>query len=226
MGIGLVLAVTALLISAKATNANELYVTQSGNKLVLDVRQRSENNYISLSSTGANNDITIYQGIHDDETYDNDEIGGHEAYWTVTGANNTVASYQTDVNRSGGGGAANHLANIVNGDGNTVSHTQRGKAGHDGFIEIQGDNNDVTLLQRGNGGQQWADIVLTGDGHSVDASQVGTMSHSFAIDLTNGGGAYTVVSNQSTNNTTTSKTYSLTATCTNTAGCAITVSQN
>jgi hypothetical protein len=101
-----------------------------------------------------------------------------------------------------------------------------GKAGHDGFIEIQGDNNDVTLEQRGNGGQQWADIVLTGDDHSVDASQRGTMAHSFEVDLTNSGGAYSVTSNQTTNNTNTSKTYSLTGICTNTAGCAITVSQN
>jgi len=226
MGIGLVLAVTVLLISAKPTNANELYVTQSGSKLVLDVRQRSVDNYISLSSTGANNDITIYQGIHDDETYDNDEIGGHEAYWTITGGSNTVASYQTDENRGGGGGAPHHLANIVNGGNNSVEHTQRGKAGHDGFIEIQGDDNNVTLEQRGNGGQQWADIVLTGDGHTVNASQRGTMGHSFEIDLTNSGGAYSVTSNQTTDNTATSKTYSLTGICTNTAGCAITVSQN
>ena len=215
-----------VLLLPNVTSSNEIYISQAGNSLSLDIRQRSENNYISLSSTGANNDITIYQGIHDDQTYDSDETGGHEAYWTVTGANNTVASYQTDTNRGGGGGAAHHLANIVNGDGNTVSHTQMGKAGHDGFIEIQGDNNDVTLYQRGNGGQQWADIVLTGDGHTVDASQRGTMAHSFAIDLTNGGGAYSVTSNQTTNNTTTSKTYSLTATCTNTAGCSVSVSQN
>ena len=218
-------AVIALLLP-NVTSSNEIYISQAGNSLSLDIRQRSENNYISLNSTGADNDITIYQGIHQDETYDFDETGGHEAYWTVTGSNNTVGSTQTDTNRSSGGGAAHHLANIVNGDNNVVYHTQRGKAGHDGFIEVQGDSNTVELYQRGNGGQQWADIVLTGDGHTVDASQVGTMAHSFAIDLTNGGGAYSVTSNQSTNNTTTSKSYSLTGTCTNTAGCPITVSQN
>jgi len=226
MGIGLVLAVIILLISANPTNANEIYITQSGDDFSLEVQQRSKDNYVSLNSTGGANDITIRQGMHADGTVDLDETGGHEAYWTITGGTNTVASYQTDENRAGGGGAPHHLANIVNGGNNSVEHTQRGKAGHDGFIEIQGDDNNVTLEQRGNGGQQWADIVLTGDGHTVNASQRGTMAHSFEIDLTNSGGAYSVTSNQTTNNTTTSKTYSLTGICTNTAGCAITVSQN
>jgi hypothetical protein len=221
----LALAVVIALLSSKATS-NEIYITQSGNNLDLEVQQRSEDNYVSLNSNGGSNNITIRQGMHDDGTIDLDETGGHEAYWTITGSNNDLGSYQTDTNRGGGGGAAHHLANIVNGDGNSVSHTQMGKAGHDGFIEIQGDNNNVDLYQRGNGGQQWADIVLTGDDHTVDANQRGTMAHSFEVDLTNSGGAYSVTSNQTTNNTTTSKSYSLTGICTNTAGCSVSVSQN
>jgi hypothetical protein len=224
MTICLVLA-TTISLSFKSS-ANEIYVTQSGDNLDLEIHQRSQDNYVELNSTGPNNNITIRQGIHNDNTYDGDETGGHEAYWTVTGDGNTVASYQTDTNRGGGGGAAHHLANIVNGDSNTVEHIQMGKAGHDGFVEIQGDSNTVELYQRGNGGQQWADIVLNGDGHTVDANQRGTMAHSFEVDLTNGGGSYSVTSNQTTNNTTTSKSYSLTGTCGNTAGCSITVSQN
>jgi hypothetical protein len=214
-------------LTSSKSNSNEIYISQSGYGLSLDIRQRSENNYIDYSETsGYDNNVKIYQGIHDDGSYDFDEEGGHEAYWTITGTNNDLESYQTDTNRGAGGGAAHHLANIVNGDYNSVSHTQMGKAGHDGFIEIQGDNNNVILYQRGNGGQQWADIVLTGDGHSVDASQRGTMAHSFDVDLTNGGGAYSITSTQTTNNTETSKTYSLTGTCTNTTGCSVTITQN
>jgi hypothetical protein len=221
----LALAVVIALLSSKATS-NEIYITQSGNNLDLEVQQRSEDNYVSLNSNGGSNNITIRQGMHDDGTIDLDETGGHEAYWTITGSNNDLGSYQTDTNRGGGGGAAHHLANIVNGDGNSVSHTQMGKAGHDGFIEIQGDNNNVDLYQRGNGGQQWADVVLTGDGHTVDANQRGTMAHSFEVDLTNSGGAYSLTSNQTTNNTTTSKSYSLTGICTNSNGCSVNVTQN
>ena len=205
---------------------NESYAEADGISNDVDSYQESDNNFSRVVVTGDYNAVNAWQGKHDDGTVDTDEIGDHEVYWTVTGDNNMLDSYQTDTNRGGGGGAGHHIANVVNGDNNGVTHTQMGKAGHDGFIEIQGDNNDVTLEQRGNGGQQWADIVLTGDDHSVDASQRGTMAHSFEIDLTNSGGAYSVISNQTTNNTATSKTYSLTGICTNANGCSVTVSQN
>lgn len=214
----------ATLLISNRGNANEIYITQSGDNLDLEVTQKSADQYVSLSSTGANNDITIRQGIHDDDTYDGDETGGHEAYWTVTGGSNTVSSYQTDTNRGGGGGAPHHLANIVDGDNNVVEHTQMGKAGHDGFVEIDGDDNTVDLYQRGNGGQKWADIVLTGDGHSVDVNQRGSNSASAAIDLTNSGGAYTFDLDQ--NVTTSADSFSITGTCATFGGCSVTVNRN
>jgi hypothetical protein len=219
-----VLVLAATLLISNRGNANEIYITQSGDNLDLEVTQKSADQYVSLSSTGANNDITIRQGIHDDDTYDGDETGGHEAYWTVTGGSNTVSSYQTDTNRGGGGGAPHHLANIVDGDNNVVEHTQMGKAGHDGFVEIDGDDNTVDLYQRGNGGQKWADIVLTGDGHSVDVNQRGSNSASAAIDLTNSGGAYTFDLDQ--NVTTSADSFSITGTCATFGGCSVTVNRN
>jgi hypothetical protein len=221
MTIVLVLAAT-LLISSRS-NANEIYITQSGDNLDLEVTQTAEDQYVSLSSTGPNNDITIRQGMHDDGTIDIDETGGHEAYWTITGSNNDLGSYQTDTNRSSGG-AAHHLANIVNGDGNTVEHIQMGKQGHDGFVEIQGDGNTVNLYQRGNGGQKWADVVLTGDGHSVDVMQRGTEYANATVDLTNGGGAYDFELTQ--NVTTSSDSFSITGTCATLGGCSVTVNRN
>jgi len=214
------------LFNVNTSNANEIYISQVGDNLSLQMQQRSVDNYVSFSSNGDDNTVTIYQGMHADGTIDTDETGGHEAYWTLTGTNNMILSTQTDTNRGGGGGAPHHLANIISGDYNDVEHTQMGKAGHDGFIEISGDYNTVDLYQRGNGGQQWADIVLDGDNHSVTATQRGTMAHSLALDLTNGGGAYTVNTTQTTNSTVTQKSYSLTGICTNASGCAVTVSQN
>ena len=219
----LALVLVAASVSNKS-NANEIYITQSGDSLNLEVQQRSEDNYVSLNSTGSSNDITIRQGMHADGTIDLDETGGHEAYWTVTGGSNTVASYQTDTNRGGGGGAPHHIANIVNGDNNVVEHTQMGKAGHDGFVEIQGDDNTVDLYQRGNGGAKWADIVLTGDGHTVDVDQRGSNSASAAIDLTNSGGAYNFTLTQ--NVTTSADSYSVTGYCTNSSGCSLSVNRN
>ena len=213
----------AALLACPPAYSNEIYITQTGNDLNLEIQQRSKDNYVSLNSTGDNNDITVRQGMHDDGTIDIDETGGHEAYWTITGSNNDLGSYQTDTNRSNGG-AAHHLANIVNGDGNTVEHIQMGKQGHDGFVEIDGDDNTVDLYQRSNGGQKWADVVLTGDGHSVDVMQRGTEYASAAIDLTNGGGSYDLTLTQ--NVSTTSGAYSVTGTCYTTTGCAVTVNGN
>ena len=218
------LALAAILLTSFKSNANEIYITQSGDNLNLEVQQRSADNYVSLNSTGGSNNITIRQGMHDDGTIDLNETGGHEAYWTVTGGSNTVSSYQTDENRGGGGGAPHHLANIVNGDNNVVKHTQMGKAGHDGFVEIDGDDNTVDLYQRGNGGQKWADIVLTGDGHTVDVNQLGSNSASAAIDLTNSGGAYTL--NLDQNVTTSADSYSITGICATFGGCSVTINRN
>ena len=205
---------------------NDAYAEADGDSNDLDSYQESDNNFSRVVVSGNYNAVNAWQGKHDDGTVDTDETGDHEVYWTVTGNNNILDSYQTDTNRAAGGGAGHHIANVVNGDNNGVTHTQMGKAGHDGFIEITGDNNNVDLVQRGNGGQQWADIELTGDDHTVNADQRGTMAHSFAVDLTNSGGAYSVTSSQTTNNTTTSKTYSLTGICTNANGCSVTVNQN
>ena len=223
MDIVLALAALTVLLSHNGVNANEIYITQSGDNLDLEVQQRSEDNYVSLNSTGGSNNITVRQGMHEDGTIDIDEEGGHEAYWTITGDGNTVGSAQTDTNRSSGG-AAHHLANIVTGDGNTVGHIQMGKQGHDGFVEITGDGNTVNLYQRGNGGQKWADVVLTGDGHSVDVMQRGTEYANATVDLTNGGGAYDFTLTQ--NVSTTSDTFSITGTCATLGGCSVTVNRN
>jgi len=215
--------IIALTLSSP-TNANEIYINQAGDGLSLEMQQRSKDNYISYNETGDDNTVKVFQGMHDDGSIDTDETGGHEAYWTITGNNNNLGSYQTDVNRGGGGGNPHHLANIIDGDGNTVEHIQMGKAGHDGFIEITGDDNTVDLYQRGNGGQKWADIVLTGDGHTVDVDQRGSQSANATVDLTNSGGAYNYTLTQ--NVTTSSDSFSVTGSCANTSGCTVTVNRN
>ena len=213
-----------VLLLPNVTSSNEIYINQAGDDLILEVQQRSKDNYVSFTESGDGNTVVIRQGMHDDGTIDSDETGGHEAYWTITGNNNTVGSYQTDTNRAGGGGSPHHLANIIDGDSNTVEHIQMGKAGHDGFVEITGDSNTVDLYQRGNGGQKWADVVLTGDGHSVDVDQRGSNSASATIDLTNSGGAYNFSLSQ--NVTTSADSFSVTGSCANANGCSVTVNRN
>ena len=200
-------------------------LTGSSNSIDAFQGNGQDDNYIrAIMGTGSdNNDLRIWQGKHADGTTDSDEVGDHEAYWTVTGDNNVLASYQTDTNRGGGGGAGHHLAHIISGNSNTVEHTQKGKAGHDGFIEIDGNNNTVDLYQRGTK-VKWADIVLDGNGHTVDVNQRGTNNATAAIDLTYGTGAYNL--NLTQNVTSQAGSYSITGVCYNAGGCTVTVNGN
>lgn len=199
----------------------------NGSSNVIDAYQGNgqSDGYIRaiIGSAGSSNNLKVWQGKHVDGTTDSDEVGDHEAYWTVYGDSNTLASYQTDVNRSSGG-AGHHLANIITGDSNLVEHIQKGKAGHDGFIEISGNNNTVDLYQRGNGGVKWADIVLDGNGHTVDVLQKGGNAATATIDLTYGTGAYSLDLSQVL--TSSSATYSITGICNNSGGCSVSVNQN
>jgi hypothetical protein len=200
----------------------------SGSSNDIDVYQgngQDDNHaYVMVTSGGDSNDIKVWQGKHADGSTDTDETGGHEVYWTVSGDSNTLSSYQTDTNRGGGGGSAHHIANYITGNNNFVEHTQMGKAGHDGFVEINGNSNTVDLYQRGNGGVKWADVVLDGDGHTVDVDQRGSNSATAAIDLTYGTGAYDFTLTQ--NVTSAAGSYSVTGICYNASGCTITVNGN
>lgn len=137
----------------------------------------------------------------------------NEAYWTVIGNNNNVVGFQSSTQ---------HQANIINGDNNVVGVAQQGNASHLGFVEIQGSNNMVGLYQSGDQGSHFGDIVLNGDDHSIASSQSGNGAHSTSLELTNGGGAYTV---NTTQDSATNQTYSLSGTCANTIGCTITITQ-
>lgn len=194
---------------------------------VINVQGGGGNNgFIRSSTTGRYNYVGTFQGFHYDGFgfySDNDETGGHEAYVSVNGDFNNYMSTQTDTNRAGGGGSPHHLSNVIEGDFNNVQHTQMGKAGHDGFIEVQGDSNSVELYQRGNQGQHFADIVVD-DYNNVSVTQRGTGSHSAAVDLSSSNGpAYNFSLTQDSAN---NQSYTMTGICNNPNGCSVSVVQN
>ena len=208
--------VMSLIIRGDSNNA---YVeVQDGDYNDIDAQiHGQDSNTMRITVAGNSNDITAWQGKHEDGAVDNDETGSNDLYWIVSGNSNVLESYQTDDNGNGG----QHIANYITGDTNTVKHTQRGAGDHEGFVEINGDGNNVEVVQRGNTDTQFADIVID-DGHTVDVFQR-YGSHTANIDLTNSGGAYTLDLDQTA---TTAQTYNMTGACTNTNGCAITVTQN
>ena len=197
----------------------EGHLTGSNNSLTSFQGGGADSSFIRVSTVGSNNTGDLRQGKKMDGTVDNNDSGNFEQYVTVNGDGNTVNTSQVN---SGGTSSDHHMAHIITGDSNTLSHLQYADKKKMGFIEITGDDNSVTLEQR-NSSNHFADIVLTGDDHTVFGSQRGgANAHNFSVDLTNSGGAYTV---STTQNSSTAQTYSLTGSCVTVGGCAVTVVQ-
>ena len=212
---------------------NTLSITQDGDYMAFEGHLIGSNNsltsfqggganssFIRVSTVGSNNTGNLRQGKKMDGSVDGNDSGNHEQYVTVVGDGNTVDTSQVNSN---GASSDHHMAHIITGDSNTLSHLQYADSKKQGFIEITGDNNNVELEQR-NSANHFADIVLTGDDHTVYGEQRGGMNgaHSMTMDLTNNGGAYNI---STTQNSSTAQTYSLTGSCTNANGCGIVVNQ-
>ena len=131
--------------------------------------------------------VKVWQGKHDDGTTDTDETGGHYAYWEVHGDSNNLASYQTDTNRSGGGGRYHYLDNyeVPTMLWNIYKWVKQDTTGIWTYTDIQilwTFNNVVMVVEK------TATLELNGNGHTVDVWQKGSNPATATIDLTFGTG--------------------------------------
>jgi len=214
-------------------DGNTMTMTQQGDDMVVEGHIYGDDNTITTYQgggannsfmqgviVGKNNTIDARQGKKIDGSIDGNDSGNYEQYIAVTGDDNSIITSQVN---SGGANSGHHMAHIITGDSNTLSHLQYADGKKNGFIEITGDDNDVELEQR-NSANHFADIELTGDDHNVYGEQRGGMNgaHSMTMDLTNNGGAYNISTIQNSAN---AQTYSLTGSCATLGGCAVTVTQ-
>ena len=214
-------------------DGNTMTMTQQGDDMVVEGHIYGDDNTITTYQGGSadnsfmrgivvgnNNTIDARQGKKIDGSIDGNDSGNFEQYITVIGDDNDIITSQVN---SGSTNSNHHMAHIIDGNRNSLSHLQYADGKKNGFIEITGDDNDVTLEQR-NGASHFADIVLTGDDHTVYGEQRGGMygAHSITMDLTNAGGAYNISTIQNSAN---AQTYSITGFCTNTTGCVVSVTQ-
>ena len=198
---------------------NTIAEVQNGDSNTIDVQvQSQDNNIVRVYVNGDNNNAKVWQGKHEDGNVDNNETGDNDAYWYITGSNNTTASYQTDDRGNGG----QYLFNDIDGSTNTIKITQRGAGNHSSTTDVNGDNNDITVLQRGNNNQMTSTITVD-SGHEVDLLQR-YGDHTATINLTNSGGAYDLDVDQIDQNT--DRSYSITGYCANSSGCTVSVTQN
>ena len=202
-----------LLIKTTTSWANEIYISQVGDNLTLNITQEGENHsvtglpFATQGIEGDRNSITIHQ---DGEEY-------HQVEGQIDGDDNTIDVYQ------GGGGKSNFASGQIIGDDNslkvyqgkhedgTTDSTEAGDhtsysviIGNNNNMEVYqtdqatncctsahfvgnviyyGDNNDVKTVQRGKGGH-YLDTATYGDDNTLDVLQRGNLNqHDGDIEL-------------------------------------------
>lgn len=232
-------------------DGNQIYITQSGNNLDLDIVQYDKDNLIagtgSTSSnltdatiTGDDNTVAITQGNNAGSFSDN-----NVTLLDVNGTNNSITVRQGDNVDDAGG----HRTKLnVTGNYNTVGILQEndggiGSNGHFMDVDVNGNSNTAYADQKDDGdkmlfldvngssnsvdilqqgtGEHFLDVTL-GSNQTVDINQDGSGSHSATIDMS--GYSATLDLDQTGS---TDKTYSLNQICTNANGCGTTtINQN
>jgi len=197
-----------------------------GNSNTYDIRQGAPTttgiNLIELMVDGDSNNLTLFQDRFDAGTPDSSASGDNILRIDIDGNSNTVATNQRGETNAGGQfGEIN-----ITGDLNDVTMVQRSTLSETAFIDITGNSNVVDLLQQNTsnavGSTKFADIKLTGDGHTVNLTQDGTGGHQATIDLTYGSAPSTLNLNQLGS---TSQSFSLEQTCYTSGGCSTTLTQ-
>lgn len=204
----------------QAQTSNQIYVDQAGDNNTITLRQASgttSKSRMTVYSHGDGNTLNLNQGYNSNGTLDGVDSNNHYLNFYLSGNSNTA----TIVQKDSGSGAGQYMETTVTGNSNVIDLKQSNASGKTMFTNINGSNNSVTVTQK-DGGVDYLDIKLTGNGHTVNALQEGGGNHAATIDLTNGGGASSVTLTQSGS---TAQVYSIQQTCTNPAGCSVTITQ-
>jgi hypothetical protein len=233
------------------STGNQIYITQSGDNLDLDITQydndqliagtgSTANNLTNATITGDDNTVAITQGNNAGSFSDN-----NATLLGVNGDNNSINIRQGDNVDDAGG----HRTKLnVTGNYNTVGILQEndggiGSNGHFMDVDVNGNSNTAYVDQKSDGdkmtfldvngssnnidilqqgtGEHFLDVTL-GSNQTIDITQDGSGNHKATVDM-NG---YTSGLNLSQSGTT-DQNYYLYQNCTNLNGCGTTtVNQN
>lgn len=181
---------------------NLIYIEQTyGNNNTVNITQEGVKNRIDFTLGGNGNSVT------------NNQTGSNYLKIEVPGWGNAITTNQINLSNT------NYTETKIQGNGNTVNHTQTGNGNHILFSTVTGDINTVNTTQAGNAGH-YAESKLTGNWNTVKIEQTGNTANRARIDLTNAGGPASVDLQQSGG-----KTFGITQSCTNPAGCTTVVRQ-
>ena len=197
------------------TNINSVYITQvnAGASNKVTANQSGHGNYESISLGGSNNNINLGQGytfsntgVATESSISNNNLSG----LTVSGNSNTITNSQV--------GSSNSSIMSATGNSNIITLNQTGNS-NQGYSTISGNSNLMSIAQNGTG--NIASVDLYGNNNTATVTQTGN-NHGAVLKLVNAGGA----NNVSVVQTGTGDAYSLQQTCTNPAGCSVSVIRN
>jgi hypothetical protein len=228
------------------STGNQIYITQSGDNLDLDITQydndqliagtgSTANNLTNATITGDDNTVAITQGNNAGSFSDDNVV-----LFDLNGTNNSVTIRQGDNVDDAGGHRT--LLNVT-GNYNTTGINQHndGGVGSDGHfmdIDIAGNSNTAYMDQKSDGdkmlfldvngnsntintlqqgtGEHFLDVTLGSD-QTVDITQDGSGDHAATIDMS----GYSTTLDLSQGGST-DKNYTLNTICTNSNGCGTT----
>ena len=196
------------------------YAVLDGDGNIVDIKQGDTigKNLIEFNVVGNTNNISIWQARNPvSGLQDGSESGGHYIGLNINGSTNTVSLKQSNA----GGAMSGHFAYIdITGNGNNGTLKQMGNSEKTFFGVINGGGNVFVVTQQGGG--SYLDLSLTGNGHSVTATQKDASVHKATVNLTNAGGASAVTLIQQG---TTAQNINITQQCATLSGCSVTVTQ-
>jgi hypothetical protein len=196
------------------------YAVIDGDNNTFNIRQGDTlgKNLIEFNVVGNTNNVTIWQARNPSTgLQDGQESGGHYIGLNVTGSTNTLSLKQSNT----GGAASGHFAYVdVTGNNNQGTLTQSNNSEKTFFGIVNGGSNVFDVTQQG--GVNYFDLSLTGNGHSVTATQKDAGSHKATVNLTNAGGASAVNLIQQG---ATSQNINITQQCATLSGCSVSVTQ-
>lgn len=197
-------------------NKNGVYITQSsaGSADKLTVNQSGHGNYATVELSGSNNNINLGQGY----TFNTVGISTESINPSNYNVLGLKASGNTDGITASQVGLSNSAIINITGNSNTYTMNQTGN-NNQAYSLISGNSNNASIIQTGNG--NIASVNLYGDHNIANVSQTGN-NHGTVLNLINAGGA----NNATVIQTGTGDPYSLQQTCTNPAGCSVTIIRN
>lgn len=227
--------IVLLLFKPTSSWANEIYINQVGDDLVLEVVQDGSNNYFQYCTNGNDSNCTDVDGnahnhadgvASDDTTVKSNTVGDDNKVVVAhaTGQNNTNENI-TNIDILGDRNKAQVIfSNHSNGPHNYSNQDWGGTK--ESNIDIDGDDNTVKV-RSDSYGEAESNISVTGDDNYVNVYQR-SMNNVANIDVTNVAGPNTVTVQQrgSSYQDTATNSYSLTQYCNNVNGCTVNVTQN